>query len=349
MKILCAYCPCGPSFVRTGWGRVFHAIGHQFVFWQPEVKPAFDIFSEYEPDLFIGTTFDLDRATYKCIKARPNMKVILYASAWGKLIDDIPANSYPIVRINDKEKTLLEKLKQETGQPEFVFLHYHDNWIEPTLGGWRSIGITPVSMLNAADTFDYFPGQKRKEFSSAISFVGGYWGYKSRNLDRFLMPLCHNNVEDVKVRIKIYGNQPWPVPQYLGYVNNEDVRDIFASSLICPNVSEPHSTDFGFDVVERPFKVLSSGAFCISDYVESSAKDIFGDCVPHAKTPNEFFELLKHYMLNPDERIPLIEKGRKLVLEKHTYFDRIYALFLHLNMPEEANKVGKAKIEALGF
>lgn len=347
MKILCNYTHCGPAFVRTGWGRVFGGIGHSFTFWQPEIKPAFDMFSEYEPDLFIGTTFDLDRATEKCIRARPNMRVILYASAWGNLIDEIDTKQYPLIVASQQEKDRLEKLKRETGRPDFVFLHYHPKWLERTLGGWNSIGIKPVSMLNAADTYDYLPGQPKPEFASDLAFVGGYWQYKSRNIDRFLLPLCYNNVPDMPLKIKIFGNQPWPVPQYLGLADNNDVKSIFASAKICPNLSEPHSTEFGFDVVERPYKVLSAGCFCISDYVQSSAEDIFYDCVPHAKTPQEFWDLIRYYLdpKNEEEKQQMIDIGQNRVLERHTYFDRIYDVFKYLGMEEECQKVDKLKVK----
>ena len=39
----------------------------------------------------------------------------------------------------------------------------------------------------------------------------------------------------------------------------DDIADyIYASAKICPNISEPHSLVFGFDVVERPFKIMSA-------------------------------------------------------------------------------------------
>lgn len=339
MKILCEYEYCGPSFVTEGWRKVLQAMGHQFRYWIPAQQPTFDAFSEFEPDLFIGKTFTCDRAVYKNIVARPDMKTIMYSSAWGDLINEIPSD-YPIIRASDKEKGTLEKLKQETGKPDFVFLHYHDNWIDRTLGGWRSIGITPVSMLNAADTFDYYPGVSRDCFRSDLAFVGGYWPYKSKNLDKFLVPLCYQS----NYKIKIFGNQPWPVPQYLGYVDNPDVRDIFASTTICPNISEPHSTDFGFDIVERPFKVLACGAFCVSDYVQSAVEDVFGDTLPSAKTAIEFKEMIDYYLDKGFIESTIIsEKGRSLVLRSHTYFDRIHSLFGHLGMPREQTRALEVK------
>src|ERR1044072_5157537 len=110
MKILCVYTPAGPSYVRSGWGRVFTALGHEFVFWNPDKKPAFDVFGEVEPDLFLGTTYGLDRAQAKCIKSRPHMKVAMFCSAWGPMADDIPED-YPIDRVKFAEANAVETLK----------------------------------------------------------------------------------------------------------------------------------------------------------------------------------------------------------------------------------------------
>lgn len=344
MKILCIYTPCGPSYVRSGWGKVFVACGHQFTFWQPELKPAFDAFGETEPDLFIGTTYDLDRAQIKNITSRPNMKVILFASAWGPYLKDVDLKQYPLVVAGEQEKRTIEKLKMETGKPDFVFIHAHDRWFEGTMSGWRDIGVEPVGILNAADTFDYLGGRFRKELASHVAFVGGYWPYKARNLDRYILPLCQPSSG---LNVKLFGNSQWPVPQYLGLIEDRCVRDLFASALVCPNVSEPHSTDLGWDVIERPFKVLSSGGFCVSDYVEE-ARDIFpADQLPMAVTPIEFQQLVRHYVENPDERRSYIEAGRRNVLLNHTYWDRVAQMFGGLGMETELSKVLRGKAEHL--
>src|SRR5262245_32511826 len=113
MKVLCLHTPCGPHYVRSGWGKVFAAVGHDFRFWSMEGKSAFDAFAEYEPDLFIGTTYDLDRATIKCIMARPQMRVILFASANGELTDSLDRQKYPLVIATEEEKEVIRALKHK--------------------------------------------------------------------------------------------------------------------------------------------------------------------------------------------------------------------------------------------
>ena len=335
MKILCLYSHCGPAYVRTGWGRVFSAMGHEFVFWKPWLKSAFDAFAEFEPDIFLGTTYDLDSAIFKCLIQRPQVKVAFFGSAWGDLVEKVDKNLYPITRVTEQEKRLVGQLKYSIGKPDFVFVHVTDKYLEGTMGGWKEIGVEPLGILNAADTFEYFPCAPDPLLKTDIGFIGGYWEYKARNLDKYMLPLCQPNSQ---FNVKIFGNQPWPVPQYLGEIEDRLARVLFNSATICPNISEPHSTDLGWDTVERPFKVLASGGFCISDQV-AEAREIFTeDELIMAPSPREFKNSINGFLAHPEERKPFMEAGRKKVLASHTYFDRVFKILNGLGLEEEAER-----------
>jgi len=338
MKFLCLYKSNGEEFRLRGFGNALRAAEHDFVFWRPEDKPTFDAFDEFNPDVFIGTTFDLTRSMVKCIQERPNLKVILKGSNWGEIDKEINKAKFPVVTVTDTEKRIIEQLKKETGKPDFVFCHYHPNRVEQTMAGWREIGVEPLGIMNAADVIDYPFGERKEYLASDIAFVGGYWGYKARNLDQTIIPLC----ETVgKYNIKIWGNQPWPVPQFLGFTNTEMVKDIYASAKICPSISEPHSNEFGFDVIERPFKILSAGGTLVGDHVSSLQHDVF----PGIELP--FFKkncLLVDYIeavLQGEEEIPQKDQdlARQRVFEEHTYFHRMAYLLEALNQPAEANNL----------
>lgn len=333
MKILCIYGNAGPSYVRNGWRRVFEACGHTFRFWNPQQQSAFDAFNEFEPDLCVLTTYDLDRAQIKGIASRPNMKVIMYASAWGPYLKDVDLKMYPVVTVSEAEKATIEKLKKETGKPDFVFIHAHDKWLDGTMSGWNEIGVDYHGVLNAADTFVYLDGIKRSELACDIGFVGGYWGYKARNLDKYILPLCH---QKKGFSVKIFGNSNWPVCQYLGLINDQDSRDLFASAKVCPNVSEPHSTDLGWDIIERIFKVPIAGGTVISDYIEE-ARDLFTeDELPMARNPDDFEDLIRNMVKG--EHLTNV-KMRAKVLSQHTYWERVGDFFTYLGLTSEANDV----------
>lgn len=51
-------------------------MGHKFTYWNPETKPAFDIFDETRPDIFILTGPAQWRAVFKIMKARDGLRVV---------------------------------------------------------------------------------------------------------------------------------------------------------------------------------------------------------------------------------------------------------------------------------
>lgn len=329
--------PHAHYYIRLGWGRAFEAAGHKVYIWDIASKPAFDAFDEFEPDLFMGQTYNLNDAVYKCIKNRPHLKVVMRGSDWGDMEKEIDKDKFPILTANEEEKRLLEKLKKETGKPDFVHNHYHQNWIEKTHNKWRDIGIEPVSLLHGADVFDFANGQVVDHLKSDVSFIGGYWPYKAKCLDKYLVRLCH---PVGKFNVKIFGSSDWPVVQYQGRISGEQQKDVFRSAIVSPNISEPHSQEFGYDIIERPFKVLMSGGFCISDYVESMANDVFtNEEIVFAKTPEDFEKLVEYYVHHPEEREPYIQRGYTSIFEKHTYFHRVARIFKKLNLSQEAKHV----------
>lgn len=346
MKILCEYTPSGPSYVRGGWGRAFKAAGHDFRFWAPEAKSIMDAMNEFEPDIFLGTTYGVDRALMKCIAARPQMKVGLFASAWGSTIDEIDTEKYPIVVVGEQERKLIEQLKATTGRPDFVFIHVTDEYLEPTMGGWRSIGIEPLGVLNACDVVHYHQAVPMPELKCDVAFVGGRWPFKARNLDAFLTPLCHPSSG---LNVKIFGNKPWPVHQYLGLIDDDAVKHLFNSATVCPNVSEPHSTDLGFDLIERPYKVMGSGGFCVSDYVDE-ARCLFTESeLIMCRTASEFRDTIQHFVDSPDDRLPYIRAGMLAVLLRHTYFDRVAQMLGGFGLRDEADKLMDVKTKFIEY
>ena len=328
--------PHAHYYIRMSWARVFSAMGHQVELWDKDKKPAFDMFDEFEPDIFMGQTYNLDEALFKCIKHRPHMRVVMRASDWGDIQKDIDLEKYPILVAQEKEKKLLERLKEETGKPDFVHNHYHDRWIKVTHNKWENIGIRPISLIHAADIFDFSLVPPLDVLKCDVGFIGGYWPYKAINLDKYLVSLCH---PVGKYNIKIFGSSDWPVVQYLGRIAPQNVGRLFASATVSPNISEPHSQDFGYDIIERPFKILMSGGFCISDYVESMANDVFtNEEIVFAKTPKEFKQLLDYYISDPSKRKKHIEAGYNSVVKNHTYFHRVAKIFSELGMNSEADR-----------
>src|SRR3990167_1412358 len=281
-------------FIRLSVAKAFQACGHKVAMWDINSKPVYDVFDEFQPDLFIGQTYNLTPHLINCLVERPYIKVIMKGSDWGEKQKEIDLKKYPVVVAKDEEIKLVEILRKQIGKPDFISCHYHPNRIQSTHGYWtEKLGIPIVGLMSGADIFTFHVGQKRDEFVSDIAFVGGYWEYKSQTLNKWLLPLCN---PDKIYKIRIFGNSGWPCPQYCGIIQDEVIADVLASATICPNISEPHSQDFGYDIIERPWKLLSNKCFCISDYVDSMAKDVFtNDEIVFANNPKEFEELVQHF------------------------------------------------------
>lgn len=341
MKILCQLSPGGSVTVRTGWKNVLESCGYQWR-WFFKDRAIFDQFDEFDPNIFICTTYDLTPALIRCIAERPDLQIVLIGSNWGALDKEIKERNFPVVIITDKEKKLVEELKR-VNSVNFVTCNYHENRLEGTMEGWRELGLEPKQLMNAADTFIYLNGEEKEEFCGDLNFIGGTWGYKAQVLDKWFIPLLS------KYKVKIWGNQGWSMtPQYLGYLDENSAKHVFRSAIICPNFHEPHSQVFGFEAVERIYKVIIAGGFCFSDYVKTIEEDIFPyGGIPMAHTPEEFADLIDHYLKNSHLRLSYMETAKRHVLENHTYFDRIANMFDYLEMYHVTDEVYTKKRELL--
>ena len=70
-------------FQRVAWKHAFNACGIEAELWDYKSVSAFDAFDMFEPDIFMGQSYNLDDATIKCIKERPHLKVGLRAGDWA--------------------------------------------------------------------------------------------------------------------------------------------------------------------------------------------------------------------------------------------------------------------------
>lgn len=321
-------------FQRVSWANAFKVAGHEVFFWEKQNTSAFDAFDQAEPDIFLGQAYNLDQATIKCIKERPHMRVGLRAGDWGSHEQEVDKNRFNILFCSDQEKQALEYLKNETGAPDFVHIHYPDWAVEQTHNHFESIGIKAVSLMMCADTTSYGMGQHRDELACDIGFVGGYWPYKGIIIDQYLMPLLH---PVGKYNVKIFGNQPWPANQYCGMIQDHKVKDLFVSAKICPNLSEPHAHEFGFDVNERIFKVLFAGGFCITDNVKGY--ELFGDGIVTADSPSDFQEKVDYYLKHPEEVKEIKERGYWTVKNAHTNYHRAAQIMDLFGYKDEAKKL----------
>lgn len=336
MKILTYNFSNALYFIMEGWRQVFIRTGHEWRWMKPN-EAILDVFNEYEPDIFIGATYEINNSLIKALRDRPHVKVLMKANNWGYTNKDIDLQKFPIGLITEKELQAVTQLLKQAGKPDFVFNFYHINRYDGTMELWnKNMGIGLVEGLPAADTFNYHILESQEELKCDIGFVGGYWPYKAQNLDKYLIPLCY---PVGKYNIKIFGNQPWPVPQYMGSASTPVTEALFSSATICPNISEPHANEFGFEVNERIFKLAASKAFCINDPIASLSEDIFvKNELIIADGPEHFHDLVHMFTINPQLRDIHINACYDTVMNHHTYCHRIANIWDKLGYPVEAKK-----------
>lgn len=324
----------GASFhVRRGWSQVLQSIGYNVIeYWMDKGHVVNDIFNQFgHVDLFLGTTYNLNRPLIKQILNRPEMKVALYCSGWGKICNEIDLKEYPIQVVSNEEKKNVELIKDRIG---CCHIHIPDSRVYDYIGGWTdNLGIPVCGIMNAANLFVYDKAQYKEKYRSDIGFCGSIWPYKAKTLNKYLVRYCREYWRNTSV--KVYG-AGWDIPQNLGNIEFGEDAHVFASSKICPNISEGHSYIFP-DIVERVFKTPVAGGFCISDNVDLSETGL-QDVVPQFKEYDEFVSLIDYYLKNEDKRLELLDKQKQVIYERHTYHHRIRKLLSCIGLQEDAEK-----------
>jgi hypothetical protein len=337
LKVYCEISNGASTFVRNGWKNVFEYCGHTFKFFQ-ENSNTFDLFNQFgPPDILIGTTYNFNNSLFKLTERNPDMKVILFGSAFGDISKKLDLNEYPIDYAKPPEVEQILKLKEKTGKPDYIFIHIPDEHLNESLGYWNNYGIKVVGIMNGADTFNYYPLNRENLEKYDVGFVGGYWPYKAKNLGPILERFC--NEERKRYKIKIFGSG-WNVPECLGNLDWGKDNEVFNSANICPNISEPHSYQIG-DYIERLFKVPCAGGFLISDNVKDLQLIYPNNIVPIFKNYNEFLQMIDFYSFHKELRDELLKKQKEHVLKNHTYFHRVSKILKELNMNEYSENIMK--------
>jgi hypothetical protein len=304
--------------IATGWKNAFIAAGHTAIMWGGN-KDAWD---RYKPDIYIGCSGwrqEIPRST--------KTKIAIHTNPFCNSMIQVPGG--PL--INENGDAISWTLSQ---QPDLVFGYGLQEDINKWWHKWRERGLKAVGMPSAADITIYrrVPSTNMK---FDIGWVGGHWGYKAINLDKYLVPVVRKH----KLKSVWFG---WSGPPGLwkGKASPSQVLNVFNSAKVCPTVVEPHTTKFGIDMPERIFKLAACGAAVVSDPVHGINRYFSSDALAMAKTPEEYMVLCEKFIaMGEAERRQHAKKLQGEVLRKHTYFHRIKTFFEALGFGSEANEV----------
>jgi hypothetical protein len=322
-------------YYRLGYSRALAAAGHEVHSWDPERVPPNDLYANGPVEGLLVGVWELTPSLVRNIN-RSETKVFLWGNNNGPWTCD-PEDTVEFA--TDRHKQLAGELVK--GGTTRIFHYYAPKYIDETMGGWREVGLEPYGLPLAADLFAFPLTRPDPNLASDAAFVGGRWGYKARELDSHLLPLCH---PDAGLSVKIFGSGHWPVPQHLGFIDDRMAPAVLASAKVCPCVYEPLSVKYGMDVSERIYKCLSVGGMVVSQYVKSAAEDLFPPgAVVFTHSPQEFKEAVTHYARHPEGREKVVAEGLYSAYRSHTYFDRLVVGFEEMGMKGGATAARAAK------
>lgn len=175
---------------------------------------------------------------------------------------------------------------------------------------------TPVVVLQQATDPEVFFPDPDPEHNRELVFVGNSRKVERRIL-RDLLPTRHD--------LAVWGGA-WEGlidERYVAgeYLPSDQVRKAYSSAAIVLNDHWDDMREHGF-VSNRVYDALACGALVLSDHLPE-IEETFGDAVVTYETPEELRRLMEHYLSEPEEREQKGQRGRELILARHTFEHRM--------------------------
>jgi hypothetical protein len=292
------------------------------------------VFEEYRPDVYFADVRFRHKVPARV--KRGETRVLMTVDQWA----DEPA--FPMLAGQGYVTRLSAVRWVRKLDPQLLYHHSSPKGIEVGWSRWQTReGRRVISLPLAGDPINYKDDGADDALRCDLGFLGQYSRYKAPGLHEYLLEIVGNN------KARIFG-PGWP----RGVAEAERLPDnlrnkFFRSATVQPCIHEPHARLYGVEVTERLFKVPLSGGFTIADPVACIYDEGFfsKDELLMATSGTEMKGMVEHYVANPDERAPLIERARARVLRQHTYFHRLAQVLRELKLPEKAAEVD-AHIEA---
>ena len=175
---------------------------------------------------------------------------------------------------------------------------------------------TIVSSLLQCTDPEVFYSERDNNISDEILFVGVTRGVY-REIVRDVLKTNHE--------VSIYGMgwEKYVDEKYIKgqFIPNEELHKYYSSCKILLNDHWENMRDEDFPS-NRLFDALACGAFVISDKIPSSETLFEGSIVTYDDV-DDLNKKIDYYLTHEDERVKLAEKGRKIVLENHTFDKRV--------------------------
>lgn len=177
-----------------------------------------------------------------------------------------------------------------------------------------------VHLLKIASNAERFLNIKSNlELDCDYCFTGSYWNDPREIID-ILNPQKYS-----QYKFNIYGAN-WDkieklAPFNRGFVSYKTMPEIYASTKIVVDDANRVTKPYG-SVNSRVFDALASGVLVLTNGILGS-EYTFNKELPTYSSEKELYELINYYINNEDERISLVNRLQKNVLENHTYDKRV--------------------------
>jgi hypothetical protein len=288
--------------IAKGWRNAFQTLGHKTVLWGGD----HGTWNNHNPDIYIGCS-----GWKQTLPKGHKAKIAIHVNPYCDATLQVPGGP----QINEGREAINWTIAQK---PKFVFGYgLQDDMYQWWYKWKRDHGIDVIGMPNAADVTIYKPGKPNPALVCDVGWVGGYWGYKALNMDKYIVPVARKYKS-------IWLGWSGPKDLWKGKATQDQICSLFHSAKICPCVVEPHTTEYGIDIPERLFKVAASGALAISDPVHGLERFFDASVLPTATDPDHYMQLCELYIkMDPDARKRQANLLRQAVLRDHTYYSRV--------------------------
>ncbi len=202
---------------------------------------------------------------------------------------------------------------------------------------WERSGVIVHSLPLACDTKVYRKNAPDyPDFAKIkLSFVGGYWRSKARQIDLYL-----RHFEDVLV---VYGYSRWPYVGYRGMVSREREPALYRQARVSPTINEPTVALLKGQINERAFKVMGSFGCTVVDAVPAYRELYSEDELLVAESPEHFRDLVMELLHDEPRNQHYRMRGYAATMQRHTYQHRAKEILRYVGISAAISESAEAK------
>lgn len=152
-----------------------------------------------------------------------------------------------------------------------------------------------------------------------VVFVGSYFE-KPERINVYFGPVLARHRHTIIGQG--WGRSPFGLPESFLTAFNHAAPYLYSLHLVSLNIHHPFELA-GYSCNERTFNSIACGGFQICDDARRVREFFLPDEVPQAATPEEYVDLVDHFVRHPEARRPYMERAQARVLAEHSYHHRL--------------------------